>query len=80
MNCGEVQKRLNRLIAHQDISRLSPPTLEHLRECAVCRAKMQTVQETIRLMTHMPQVSPQPEFSLAWQRQVRLVAAEKREA
>jgi ribosomal protein L7/L12 len=74
MNCVEVQKCLDELMTHRDLSRLSPQALEHLQECVACRAKMQTVKATIQLLTHMPQVDPKPGFSAAWQKQIRQVA------
>jgi hypothetical protein len=77
MNCVEVQKGLDRLIAHRDSSQFSPQMMEHLKECAVCRAKMQAAKETVQLLTHMPQVPPHPEFSVAWQKKIRQVAGAK---
>jgi hypothetical protein len=71
MNCDEVQKCLDQLMAHRDTGQLSPQALEHLKECAACRAKMQVAKETIQLLTHMPRITPKPEFSGAWQKQIR---------
>jgi anti-sigma factor RsiW len=77
VNCDEVQKCLERLIEQRDSGQLTSPVLEHLRDCPACRAKMQTAKAALQVLTHMPQVTPQPGFTLGWQRRVRQIAAAK---